>query len=93
MFNVDDKITFKIKVDNEIVSFTGKIVKDCYNKYYLSFYPNHHEICEIIRRGIPALNDIAEVYDGYANNFFPVFDTLELLELFIKVISIEASKE
>ena len=93
MYNVDDKITFKIEVDNEIVSFTGKIAENVYNKYYLSFYPNHSEICKIIRKSISALNDIAEVYDGYTNNFFPVFDTLELLELFINVISIEASKE
>lgn len=94
MYNVDDKITFKIKVNNEIVSFTGRVNKNRgSHKYYLFFNSDHRETCTILKSSIPTFFDIAKTYDANTDTIFPEFDTLEQLELFIKAISVETSKE
>lgn len=92
MYNVNDKITFKIKVDNEIISFTGKVTKGP-NRYYLLFNPDHTTTCRILRNNISNFNDLVKTYKGNDCAFFPAFDTLEQLELFVKAISIGVLKE
>ena len=94
MYNVNDKITFKIKVDNEIISLTGKVCQNgSLDRYYLFFPPNHTTACNLLRNSISNFNDLIKTYKGNNCTAFPEFNTLEQLELFVKAISIGVLKE